>query len=266
LRGPLLDGCFGADRVEDVVATELDYTWTRHSPTIGEGGAAGGPPTSLELELAARGEHVGRRWQRVHVLKDSSKRFRIDVARQGVVRAPQQQVLRVHGLQLCGATTASPRPPSEERKFGAESNFQLHDRDSCMRRAHDHLQHSAAVLRAPGSTIPRLWKKAFGDVRHRGLHDGVAGCGDKRNTPQCNCRAAVCDASAHRTPSYRTPRPRQCTSATTLGCRRTPRTRAPTPRLRQAGAHSMAGRSVRRTCAPPHATGFQPQTRSGKGL
>jgi hypothetical protein len=80
------------------------YNWA--NPVIGTSSPALHCLSLLKVQLHACSKHMRGRWKRVHVLQLGSKRSRVDVARQGVVRAPQQQILRVHGIQLCGATCA----------------------------------------------------------------------------------------------------------------------------------------------------------------
>ena len=58
----------------------------------------------------------------------------------------------------------------------AKQRIKLLHGNSCVRRAHDRAQHSAEVFCAPSSILERHHTQALGDVRHRGLHDGVAAC------------------------------------------------------------------------------------------
>ena len=122
-----------------------------------------------QLQLAPCCNDVCCRRQRVHVLEIWTKRRYVDVARQGVIRAPQQQVHLVHGLQLLGAT---PAKQAQAKQAKAQVSLQLGSRDSGVRGACNHLQHRAAVVRGPGGALPGAGAEAFRDVGRCSLHDG----------------------------------------------------------------------------------------------
>ena len=118
-----------------------------------------------------------------------------------------------------------------------------------------------------------LHAASFHAVRRRPLEMSVmAVCtmalhpADMQNAAQRNCRAAVCGARTHRAPSCQTQRPWWRTAVANQGCHRTPRTRAPTPRLRHAGACEMARCARRNTCVPPRGSGCPPRKCRGTGL
>jgi len=115
----------------------------------------------LKAQLQACSAHMRRGGQCVHVLSQGSKRRCVDVARQGVVRAPQQQVHLVHGLQHSNAIGPL-----------AKQCRELFHLSSGVRRGGNGTKHRAAVVRGPGGALPGAGAEAFRDVGRCSLHDG----------------------------------------------------------------------------------------------